>query len=404
MISVEEALQNILSSIKPVSTETVSIQLASGRILAEPVTARRTQPPSDLSAMDGYAVKASDVTQTPAKLSVIGESAAGHGFDGSVGNGDAVRIFTGAPLPDGADTIIIQEDTDRAENIVTIKEGAAAGRYVRRAGIDFREGEPSLQPGKKLTPRDIGLMAAMNIPWVTVYRKPQIALLSTGDELVRPGEPLGPNQIISTNSLVVAAMIEQAGGEAIDLGIAADNEDSLRQMSQGAAKADMLVTLGGASVGDHDLVQSVLGKEGLQIDFWRIAMRPGKPLMFGDLAGTPMLGMPGNPVSSMICSYIFLIPALDILMGLKPRQPISIPAFLSHDVKQNDRRQDYLRAKIIGEKDGLPLIETFSNQDSSLLSALSEADCLLMRPPHADPLGEGQKVDVLMLEAAYPDV
>ncbi len=404
MISVEEALQNILSSIKPVSTETVSVQLASGRILAEPVTARRTQPPSDLSAMDGYAVKASDVTQVPVELSVVGESAAGHGFDGSVENGEAVRIFTGAPLPDGADTIIIQEDTDRAENIVTIKEGAAAGRYVRRAGIDFREGEPSLQPGKKLTPRDIGLMAAMNIPWVTVYRKPQIALLSTGDELVRPGEPLGPNQIISTNSLVVAAMIEQAGGEAIDLGIAADNEDSLRQMAQGAAKADMLVTLGGASVGDHDLVQSVLGKEGLQIDFWRIAMRPGKPLMFGDLAGTPMLGMPGNPVSSMICSYIFLIPALDILMGLKPRQPISIPAFLSHDVKQNDRRQDYLRAKIIGEKDGLPLIETFSNQDSSLLSALSEADCLLMRPPHADPLNEGQQIDILMLEAAYPDV
>ncbi|MBE7637558.1 molybdopterin molybdenumtransferase MoeA [Sneathiella sp. P13V-1] len=404
MISVEEALKNILSAIKPVSTETVSIQLASGRILAEPVTARRTQPPSDLSAMDGYAVKASDVAVIPAKLSVIGESAAGHGFEGSVGTGEAVRIFTGAPLPKGTDTIIIQEDTDRDGDIVTVKEGADEGRYVRRAGIDFREGEPALKAGKKLTPRDIGLMAAMNIPWVAVYRKPQIALLSTGDELVRPGEPLGSNQIISTNSLVVAAMIEQAGGEAIDLGIAADNEDSLRQMAQGAAKADMLVTLGGASVGDHDLVQSVLGKEGLQIDFWRIAMRPGKPLMFGDLAGTPMLGMPGNPVSSMICSYIFLIPALDILMGRAPRDPKSIPAILSHDVKQNDQRQDYLRAKIVGDQDGLPLIETFSNQDSSLLSALSEADCLLMRLPHADPLNKGQQVEILMLEAAYPDV
>lgn len=405
MISVEDARQNILSHLTPVSTETVSINQAVGRILAEPIIARRTQPPSDLSAMDGYAVKASDVATIPTTLTVIGESAAGHGFDGEVTAGRCVRIFTGAPLPAGADTIIIQEDTTREGDQVTITEGATKGRYVRPAGIDFKEGDAAFAPGHKISPRDLGLLAAMNSPWVTVYRKPRIALLSTGDELVRPGEPLGANQIISTNALVVAAMIEQAGGEAIDLGIAKDNEDSLRQMAGGAAKADMLITLGGASVGDHDLVQSVLGKDGLKIDFWRIAMRPGKPLMFGDLNGTPMLGLPGNPVSSMICSYIFLIPALDILMGkAAASRPRTIPAILSHEVKENDRRQDYVRARITGEEDGLPVIELFTNQDSSLLSRLSGADCLLMRPPHAPALPKGEKVEIALLQAGYPDV
>ncbi|MBO6825655.1 MAG: molybdopterin molybdotransferase MoeA [Sneathiella sp.] len=405
MISVEDARQNILSHLTPVSTETVSINQAVGRILAEPIIARRTQPPSDLSAMDGYAVQASDVATIPTTLTVIGESAAGHGFDGDVTAGSCVRIFTGAPLPAGADTIIIQEDTTREGDQVTITEGATKGRYVRPAGIDFKEGDAAFAPGHKISPRDLGLLAAMNSPWVTVCRKPRIALLSTGDELVRPGEPLGANQIISTNALVVAAMIEQAGGEAIDLGIAKDNEDSLRQMAGGAAKADMLITLGGASVGDHDLVQSVLGKDGLKIDFWRIAMRPGKPLMFGDLNGTPMLGLPGNPVSSMICSYIFLIPALDILMGkAAASRPRTIPAILSHEVKENDRRQDYVRARITGEEDGLPVIELFTNQDSSLLSRLSGADCLLMRPPHAPALPKGEKVEIALLQAGYPDV
>jgi len=404
MISVEDARQNILSALIPVSTETISIHQAVGRVLAEPVSARRTQPPADLSAMDGYAVKAADIDRIPATLNVIGESAAGHGFDGTVEAGTCVRIFTGAPLPTGADTIIIQEDTTRDGDQVTITEGAAKGTYVRPAGLDFTEGEPALTSGHKLTPRDIGLLAAMNIPWIDVYRKPRVALLSTGDELVRPGEPIGPTQIISTNSLVVAAMIEQAGGEAIDLGIAKDNEESLRQMAQGAEKADLLITLGGASVGDHDLVQSVLGKDGLQIDFWRIAMRPGKPLMFGDLAGTPMLGLPGNPVSSMICSYIFLLPALDVLMGRPPSRPRTIPAILSHDVKENDRRQDYVRAEFIGEQGGLPLIKLFSNQDSSLLTRLAKADCLLMRPPHAPALKKRQQVDISLLQSGYPDV
>ncbi|OUR77002.1 molybdopterin molybdenumtransferase MoeA [Alphaproteobacteria bacterium 46_93_T64] len=402
MISVDEARNNILKELKAVSTETVSVADAAGRVLAEDVIARRTQPPADLSAMDGYAVIAADVATVPVTLDVVGEAAAGGSYDAEVTSGQAVRIFTGAPLPSGADAIVIQEDTQRNGDKVLIEEGVSTGRYVRGAGIDFREGDAGLSAGKTLTARDIGLLAAMNIPWLTVHRKPRVALLSTGDELVRPGEPVGPNQIISTNSLVVAAMINAAGAEAIDLGIAKDNEASLRQMATGAASADLLVTLGGASVGDHDLVQSVLGKEGLEIDFWRIAMRPGKPLMFGDLAGTPMLGMPGNPVSSMICSYIFLYPALDVLMGRKPRMPVYVPAILSHDIKENDQRQDYQRALIIGEEEGIPFIKLFNNQDSSLLSSLSAADCLIKRAPFAEPLSKGSRVEIIMLENGYP--
>ncbi|WP_025898990.1 molybdopterin molybdotransferase MoeA [Sneathiella glossodoripedis] len=402
MISVEEAKRNILSSLKPVSTETVPITQACGRTLAEDISARRTQPPADLSAMDGYAVRAADISAVPVTLEVIGESAAGSSFEGRVEKGQAVRIFTGAPLPAGTDTIVIQENTEQSKSAVIIKQTAHKGTYVRGAGIDFNEGQTGLERGKKLTPRDVGFLAAMNIPWVTVHRRAKIALLSTGDELVRPGEPIGANQIISTNSLVVAAMIEAAGGEAIDLGIAKDNESSLRQMASGALSADMLVTLGGASVGDHDLVQSVLGKDGLEIDFWRIAMRPGKPLMFGDLNGTPMIGMPGNPVSSMICSFIFLMPALDILMGRPPSSPPIVPAILSHDLSENDRREDYMRAKIVGEKDGLPVVELFSSQDSSLLSTLSAATCLVKREPFAKALKKGSVVGIIHLQNSYP--
>jgi molybdopterin molybdotransferase len=403
MISVEQARANILSSLKPVSIETISVADAVGRILAEDVFARRTQPPSDLSAMDGYAVKASDVASVPVALTVVGEAAAGGSYNANVENGQTVRIFTGAPLPAGTDAIVIQEDTDRDGDQVTVKESSPLGHYVRKAGIDFKDGEAGLSAGKVITSRDIGLLAAMNIPWIVVRRQPIIALLSTGDELVRPGEPLGPNQIISTNSLVLATMIREAGGIAIDLGIAKDNEQSLRQMAAGAEKADMLVTLGGASVGDHDLVQSVLGKEGLEIDFWRIAMRPGKPLMFGDLAGTPMMGMPGNPVSSMICSYIFLFPALDVLMGRPARTPAAIPAKLAHDVRKNDQREDYMRARIVGDDNGVPVIELFSNQDSSLLTALSAADCLFKRAPFADALSKGDDVEIFMLQSSYPN-
>ncbi|PHQ69664.1 MAG: molybdopterin molybdenumtransferase MoeA [Sneathiella sp.] len=417
MISVDEARTKILERLRAVSTEIIPLAEAHGRVLAEDIIARRTQPPADMSAMDGYAVKASDITSIPATLKVIGEAAAGSSFDADVGSGEAVRIFTGAPLPAGTDTIVIQEDTERPEtgrhnnnepqnrnNFVTILEQSAKGHYVRPAGLDFREGDPGLSAGRTLSPRDIGLIAAMNVPWVTVRRKPRIALLSTGDELVRPGEPVGPNQIISSNSLLIAALIEQMGAEAIDLGIAKDTENSLRQMAAGAKSADMLVTLGGASVGDHDLVQSVLGKGGLAIDFWRIAMRPGKPLMFGDMDGTPLLGMPGNPVSSMICSFLFLIPAIDALNGLPPRRSPLRKGYISHDIGKNDQREDYLRAKIMGDEDGIPVIELFPKQDSSMLSPLSAADCLVLRAPFAEPAAKGSEILFIPLTAPYPNV
>ncbi len=411
MISVSEARKKVLKELKPVSSELVSIDQAHGRVLCEDIIARRTQPSADLSAMDGYAVKASDVQNVPVSLKIIGESAAGGSYDSTVHSGECVRIFTGAPLPDGTDTIVIQEDTEpgpkedtAADPTVTVLEKADIGTYVRPAGLDFREGDNGISKNRKLTPRDIGFMAAMNVPWAKVRRRPRIALLSTGDELVRPGEPIGPNQIISSNSLLVAALVEQMGCEAIDLGIAQDNEQSLRQMAAGARSADMLVTLGGASVGDHDLVQSVLGKEGLAVDFWRIAMRPGKPLMFGDLNGTPMLGMPGNPVSSMICSYLFLIPAIDALHGLPPRELAIEPAIISHDLGGNDQREDYLRAKVIGTENGVPLVELFPKQDSSMLSPLSAADCLVRRLPFAEPISKGSEVDYIALFHPYPEV
>ncbi|MEH6524874.1 MAG: gephyrin-like molybdotransferase Glp [Sneathiella sp.] len=409
MISVDEARSQILKEISTVDTEVVSLDQALGRVLTEDVLARRTQPPSHMSAMDGFAVKSSDTQTIPAKLKIIGEAPAGGSYNGMVKVGETVRIFTGGPLPEGTDSIVIQEDTNLGEDsqqneYVEIREITPVGHYVRPAGLDFTEGAVGLKANRRLSARDIGLLAAMNVPWVTVRRRPRIALLSTGDELVRPGEPVGHNQIISSNSLLVAALIQQTGGEAIDLGIAKDNEDSLRQMAAGAQSADMLVTLGGASVGDHDLVQSVLGKEGLSIDFWRIAMRPGKPLMSGDLNGTPMLGMPGNPVSSMICSFLFLIPAIDALLGLPPRLPPLSPAIISHSVKENDQREDYLRARITGEDGGLPIVELFEKQDSSMLSPLADADCLVLRSPSASALTAQSRVMIIKLRAAYPDV
>lgn len=404
MISVSEARAKILKDIHPVGTEVIALSAAAGRVMAENAHSRRTQPPADMSAMDGFAVRAADLTSIPVDLRIIGEVPAGGAYDGEVKAGEAVRIFTGAPLPPGTDAIVIQEDTEFDNTTVTVKEGATKGTYVRPAGLDFRDGDIGLTAPRILSPRDIGLLAAMNIPWVTVRRKPKIALLSTGDELVRPGEPLGPNQIISSNSLLVAALVEAAGGEAIDLGIAKDNADSLREKAQSARSADMLITLGGASVGDHDLIQPVLGKEGLSVDFWRIAMRPGKPLMFGDFAGLPMLGMPGNPVSSMICSFLFLIPALDALCGLEPRNPPRQKALLSHSLKENDQREDYMRATVIGESEGLPLVQLFPKQDSSMLSPLSAADCLIVLAPFAKALQKGAEVDMIPLTQPYPAV
>lgn len=398
MISVNEALTQILADLPQMPSESISIADAHGRVLAADVVARVTQPPADVSAMDGYAVRAADVADVPASLRQIGVAPAGGAFAGQVGPGEAVRIFTGGPVPNGADTIVIQEDVDADGDEITVREGASAGRYIRKQGLDFSAGEVGLEAGRRLSPPDIGLAAAMNVPWLEVRRRPRVALLATGDEIVRPGEAIGPNQIVSSNSLAMAALVRRCGGEPVDLGIARDNEASLRALAAGAQGADMLVTLGGASVGEHDLVRKVLGDQGLDLAFWRIAMRPGKPLMFGRLGGTVMMGMPGNPVSSLVCGMIFLRPAIDRMLG-RPAGPAEREsARLGRDLAENDRREDYLRA-VLGRNDDGDLVATpFDVQDSSMLSRLSKADCLIVRPPHAPAANTGDRVEIIRLD------
>lgn len=394
LISVEEALARITGALSPVGSEMVSIAQAHGRVLAQAVISNRTQPPFAVSAMDGYAVRAGDVANVPAKLTVIGQAPAGGAFTGAVGPGQAVRIFTGGPLPKGADTIVIQENTQADGDQVTVTQPVTAGRHIRAEGLDFRTGDEMLAAGRRLGARDVALAAAMNVPWLCVRRRPRLALLATGDELVRPGEPIGPHQIVSSNALGLAAMIAACGGETIDLGIARDNREELRAMALGARGADMLITLGGASVGDHDLVQSVLGEAGLKVDFWKVAMRPGKPLIFGHMGQTPMLGLPGNPVSSMVCGLLFVRPAIVALLGETGGGDYTGTAILGADMGANDNRQDYVRASLSPDGIATP----FTVQDSAMLSTLAQAGCLIIRPPFAPAAKAGQIVPVLMLE------
>ncbi|MCG8503140.1 MAG: molybdopterin molybdotransferase MoeA [Sphingomonadales bacterium] len=397
LMPVDEALSRIIDALEPVSREQVSLTEARGRVLAADVVARRTQPPFDASAMDGYAVRAADVTEAPVTLEVVGSAPAGGAYDGIVGPGEAVRIFTGGPVPAGADSIVLQEDAFAGEGVVTLHEAAEAARHIRKAGLDFRDGDTVLAAGTRLASRHIGLAAAANVPELSVFRRPQVAILATGDELVPPGGDPGPFQIISSNSLAVAAQVEAAGGVAIDLGIARDDADSLKAAAKGAYDADLLVTIGGASVGDHDLIQSVLGEEGLKLDFWRIAMKPGKPLMFGALRGVPMLGLPGNPVSALVCGAVFLRPAVRRLGGEARMTNALSRAQLAEPLPANKERQDYLRARSDYDGAGTRQVTAFPVQDSSMLSTLAKADCLIVRPPHAPEAAAGDEVLVLEL-------
>ena len=399
MLSVEEALERILRDVSPLPSETVSIAQAAGRALAEDAVSRVTQPPADVSAMDGYALRAEDTAVIPARLRLVGSAPAGGAEGMAVGPGEAVRIFTGGPLPDGADAIVIQEDTREEGAEVIVGEAAEAGQFVRRAGLDFRAGDLGIAAGQLLTARDIGLAAAMNIPWLKVRRRPRVAILATGDEIVMPGEPIGPNQIVSSNALALSAMIESCGGEAVNLGIARDDAASLSAISQGAEGSDLFVTTGGASVGERDLVRQVLGDRGLELDFWKIAMRPGKPLMFGRLGRTAMLGLPGNPVSSLVCALLFLRPLLDRLMGLnRPAHPVE-QAILGARLPANDRRQDYLRARLRRDGPGPATVTAYQRQDSSMLATLAHSDCLIVRPPFAPEIAAGAAVDILPLKS-----
>ncbi|WP_439514556.1 molybdopterin molybdotransferase MoeA [Oceanibaculum nanhaiense] len=400
MIPVEEALAKILAALTPLGAEEISVEAALGRVLAEDVAARVTQPPKPVSAMDGYAVKAADVASVPTTLTVIGEAPAGRGYQGMVESGQAVRIFTGAPLPDGADSIVIQEDTEASGDSVTVKEAPVPGNFVRPAGLDFRVGDIGIPAGKLLTARDIGLAAGMNHPWLRVVRRPRIAILATGDEIVRPGDPIGSDQIVSSNALALSAFVRGAGGESLVLGIAPDEMDGLTRMIAGARGADLLVTTGGASVGDHDLIQTVLGESGT-LGFWKIAMRPGKPLMFGRIHDTPVLGLPGNPVSSMVCALLFLGPAIARLLGRPASGPQTQAARLTAALKPNDRRQDYLRATLAVDADGTMLATPFAKQDSSQFSLLTKADGLLVRPPHDPARSAGETVQVIPFRDSY---
>lgn len=398
MLPVAEALSKVLAGVEPLGSEQVSVAAAHGRVLAEDVASRVTQPPADVSAMDGYAVRAEDVAKTPVDLTQIGESAAGDGFDGSVGPDQAARIFTGAPVPPGADAIVIQENTDSNGDKITVKEPAAAGRYIRPAGLDFKEGDVLLPAGRLISARDISLASAMNIPWLRVVRKPRIAILSTGNELVMPGEPLGRNQIISSNSLGLGALVTAMGGEPINLGIAGDTAESLKSFMEGVKGADMLVTIGGASVGDYDLVKTVLGEEGLDITFSTVAMRPGKPLIFGRLHDRPMLGLPGNPVSAGVTSVLFLRPAIEVMLGLNREERVAEMAVLGRDLEANDHRQDYLRSKLAIGGNGDLTVTPFDKQDSSMLAYFAAADCLAIRPPNASPAKAGERIEIIRLE------
>jgi molybdopterin molybdotransferase len=399
MISVEEARKRVVAAFQPLPPVLVPLAEGLGRVLAEDVRARVTQPPAAMSAMDGYAVRATDVAKVPVTLRMIGSSPAGGSFEGEVKPGECVRIFTGGPLPRGTDAIVIQEDTTADGNAIIVREGAAAGRYVRPAGLDFKAGDVGLAAGRVLDARDIGLAAAMNHPWLKVRRKPRVAIVSTGDEVVLPGDPIGPNQIVSSNGPALAAFVAAHGGDPVNLGIAADTKDALHAMADGARGADLLVTTGGASVGDHDLVRPALGERGMVLDFWQIAMRPGKPLIFGRIGETPMLGLPGNPVSSLVCALIFLRPAMYRMLGLANAETAQLQtAILGADLPENDRREDYLRATLSSNGSGTLVATPFSKQDSSMLSLLAKADCLVIRKPHAKPAKAGEKVDIVPLQ------
>ena len=400
LLPVGDALARILADVPPMPAETVPIAEARGRTLAADCAARRTQPPFPTTAMDGYAVRGADVATAGARLRLIGESAAGHGFAGRIGPGEAVRIFTGAPLPEGADTILIQEHARAEGGAIVTTEAAATGLFVRRAGLDFAEGQVLLAAGRRLGATELGLAAAMNHAALAVRRRPRVGILATGDELVMPGETPGPDQIVASNNLAVAAAVEAAGGEAVMLGIAADTFGALEaSIADARAHAvDILVTIGGASVGDHDLVQSALAREGMTLGFWRIAMRPGKPLMFGTLGGMRLLGLPGNPVSSIVCALIFLRPLIRAMLGQPDAGADETrPARLGAAMKANDERQDYVRARITGEDGGVPVVAPHARQDSSMLSTLAASDALIIRAPHAPDAAAGMPCRILPL-------
>ncbi|MFY0311055.1 gephyrin-like molybdotransferase Glp [Leisingera sp. D0M16] len=388
MISVSEARAHLLALVSKLETEEVPLAEAAGRVLAEGMHARRDQPPFSASAMDGYAVNAAEV-ELHAMFKVIGEAAAGHAFDGRVGAGQAVRIFTGAPVPEGASFVVIQEDVSRNGDLITISDEPGSNDNIRPRGGDFTDGQTVSAP-RLLTPADVALLAAMNIPSVPVTRRPEVALISTGDELVMPGGTPGPDQIIASNTFGLKAMVESLGARARILPIARDTESSLRTAFELAEGADLVVTIGGASVGDHDLVGKVAQDAGMERSFYKVAMRPGKPLMAGRMGEAAMVGLPGNPVSAMVCGHVFLAPVVRAMLGLPDSGQPLLTAPLAEPLTANGPREHYMRARV---EDGK--VRAFANQDSSLLTVLAGANALLIRPPGDGARDAGETVQYL---------
>ena len=398
LMTVAEALQRVLADTPPLPTETVTLDEALGRVLTEDVIALRTQPPAAVSAMDGYAVRASDVANAPVTLKVIGEVLAGHPFAGKVGPGEAARIFTGGVMPAGSDTVVIQELTTKVISGIIIQKPVALARNVRAEGIDFARRQILLRKGRRLTDRDLMLAAAMNHPRLNVHRQPRVAVLGTGDELVAPGGTPKPGEIVYSNGFALAALARSNGGKVHDLGIVHDRIDDITTAVHRAQEwgADILVTSGGASVGEHDLVQRALAAEGLELSFWRVALRPGRPMMHGRLGKMQVLGVPGNPVSSYVCAFLFLVPLMRKLAGRTDIEHLPQSARLGCDLRANDERADYLRAIIQGGANS-PLATPLPAQDSSLMTPLAQADCLLIREPYAPAAVAGSDCVILML-------
>ncbi len=397
MLSVDEARARVMAPLRPTPTEVVALPSAWGRVLASPIVARLTQPPADMSAMDGYALRGSDGI-VGARLKVVGNAPAGRPFAGRVGGGETVRLFTGSVVPDGADAVLPQEDVDRSDEWIAIREAAQPGRHIRGAGQDFRRGDTLIPSGTRLGARSVGLIAASNHPWVEVHRQPCIGILATGDEVSLPGETLGAGGIVSSNAHAIAALVRAGGGVPVVLPIAPDDPAAIAAVADRLSGIDLLVTTGGASVGEHDVVQASLATRGFALDFWRIAMRPGKPLLFGRLGGVPVLGLPGNPVSAFVCAVLFLLPALARLAGLLDVGLPTTEARLGAPVPANDHRADHLRATLVADEAGGLVATAFEHQDSSLLRLLALAGCLILRPPHAPGLPAGATVPVVRLD------
>jgi molybdopterin molybdotransferase len=398
LMPVAQALALVLREASPLPADAAPLAQAHGRVLADDLAALRTQPPDDVSAMDGYAVRAQDVARVPARLKLIGEVAAGRPFAGTIGGGEAARIFTGGVMPHGADTVVIQEHTERADDTVVVGKPTGKGRNVRPQGLDFTAGAVLLRRGRRLSDRDLALAAAMNHPAVRVHRRPKVAVLATGDELVMPGVTPGPGQIVYSNGFATIALARREGCEIVDLGIAPDSLPETVAAIRRASGADILVTSGGASVGDHDLVQQALAGEGLALSFWKIAMRPGRPMLHGRLGAMHVLGLPGNPVSSYVCAFLFLVPLIRRLMGRSDIERVPEPAVLGADLPENDERADYLRATLATGPGGSRIATALPVQDSSMLAPLSAADCLLIREPHAPAAKAGSRCTILRLD------